>query len=344
MKALEKLIKPNVLALQPYTSARDEYQGSGGVFLDANENPYEQDYNRYPDPYQRDLKAKIADWRSVKTENIFLGNGSDEVIDLLIRATCEAEKDRILSLDPSYGMYKVSAAVNDTPIDLVALNPDMSIDEENLFYVMNDNHKLIFICSPNNPNGDTISENIIGKVLNATDNIVIVDEAYVDFSDTASWCRRLSEYNNLVVLQTFSKSLGAAGIRLGMGFMNPYLVGILNKIKPPYNISTPNQEAAIQRLNDIDKIDDLVNDIKKSRKVLQTALEMLQIVESVFPSSANFLLVRFQDYKKVFSTLINHKIIVRDRSSNTNCEGCLRITIGTESENQRLIEVLKTIK
>ena len=163
-------------------------------------------------------------------------------------------------------------------------------------------------------------------------------------SDSDSWIGRISEYDNLIVLQTFSKSLGAAGIRLGMGFMNPYLVGILNKIKPPYNISTPNQEAAIQRLNDIDKIDDLVNDIKKSRKVLQTALEMLQIVESVFPSSANFLLVRFQDYKKVFSTLINHKIIVRDRSSNTNCEGCLRITIGTESENQRLIEVLKTIK
>ncbi len=344
MRGLEKLIKPNVLALQPYTSARDEYQGDAGVFLDANENPYDLAYNRYPDPYQRELKEKIASWRSVDVENIFLGNGSDEVIDLLIRATCVSGEDRILSLDPSYGMYRVSAAVNDIPIDLVSLNSDMSIDEDNLDSSINEDHKLIFICSPNNPNGAVIPSAIIEKVIGLTNNLVVVDEAYIDFSDSYSWCRRLDEYSNLVVLQTFSKSLGAAGIRLGMGFMNPYLVGILNKIKPPYNISTPNQEIAIDRLSDLGKLETVINDIIKSRAELVTALMHLDIVTFIYPSNANFLLVRFQDCKHVFSTLIKNKIIVRDRSSNTNCEGCLRISIGTEDENQKLIEVLKTIK
>ena len=344
MNELEKIIKSNILALQPYTSAREEYQGNEGIFLDANENPYELKYNRYPDPYQRALKEKIANWRSVQTENIFLGNGSDEVIDLLIRATCEARKDRILSLDPSYGMYKVSAAVNNVAIDFVALDSDMNINEDGLFSVLNDNHKLIFVCSPNNPNGGVIPSKIIEKLLNSTKNLVIVDEAYIDFSSTDSWCRRLTEYNNLVVLQTFSKSLGAAGIRIGMGFMNSYLVGILNKIKPPYNISSTNQEAALKRLSDLEVVNILVDKIKKNRTVLKTSLEALPIVEYIYPSSANFLLVRFQDYKKVFSTLIDRKIIVRDRSSNTNCEGCLRISIGTEIEIQKLIGVLKTIK
>lgn len=343
MIRLENLIKSNILALQPYTSARDDYQGYDGIFLDANENPYDLAYSRYPDPYQRELKGLISEWRSVKAQNIFLGNGSDEVIDLLIRATCEAGKDKILSLDPSYGMYKVSAAVNDISIDLAALNSDMSIDEEYLFSVMNDSHKLIFICSPNNPNGGLIDPRIIERILKSTDNLVIVDEAYIDFADTDSWNSRLSEYDNLIVLQTFSKSMGAAGIRLGMGFMNQNIVRILNKIKPPYNISSPNQEAAIRRLNDLVKIIDLVNDIKKSRISLKEALEALTIVDFVFPSSANFLLVRFKDYQTVFNTLINHKIIVRDRSSNTNCEGCLRISIGTEIENLKLIKVLKSI-
>jgi histidinol-phosphate aminotransferase len=344
MNGLENLIKPNIIALQPYTSARDEYQGNEGIFLDANENPYQLAYNRYPDPYQRELKAKIGMWRALETENIFLGNGSDEVIDLLIRATCESSKDRILSMDPSYGMYKVSAAVNDIPIDLVALNSDMTIDEDSLFSILNVNHKLIFICSPNNPNGSTIASQLIEKLLNTTSNLVIVDEAYIDFSDTESWCNRLSKYDNLVVLQTFSKSLGAAGIRVGMGFMHPYLVGILNKIKPPYNISTTNQEAAIKRLNDLDVVSIIVDRIKKSRAELRVSLEALSIVDYIYPSSSNFLLIRFHDYKTVFSTLIDHKIIVRDRSSNTNCEGCLRITIGTETDNQKLLEVLNQIK
>lgn len=344
MIRLEDLIKPNILALQPYTSARDEYQGNDGIFLDANENPYDLEYNRYPDPYQRKLKGLISKWRAVNARNIFLGNGSDEVIDLLIRATCEVGKDRILSLDPSYGMYKVSAAVNDISIDFVVVKSDMSIDEELLFSTLNDCHKLIFLCSPNNPDGRIIAPRIIEKILNSTDNLVIVDEAYIDFADANSWISRLSEYDNLVVLQTFSKSLGGAGIRLGMGFMNQYIVGILNKIKPPYNISSPNQEAAILRLNDLAEIGDLVNEIKESRVNLKEDLERLSIVDFVFPSSANFLLIRFHDYQTVFNTLKNHKIIVRDRSSNTNCESCLRISIGTASENQELIKVLKSIR
>ena len=330
--------------LKPYTSARDEYQGTEGVFLDANENPYNQKYNRYPDPYQRKLKRKIAEWRSVKLDNIFLGNGSDEIIDLLIRSICDTGKDRILSLDPSYGMYKVSAAVNNISIDFVPLDSDMNINVDDFFSVLNDNHKLIFICSPNNPNGDVISAKFIEKLLNSTDNLVVVDEAYIDFSDSESWCNRLIEFDNLVVLQTFSKSLGAAGIRIGMGFMNQYLVEILNKIKPPYNISSPNQEVALERLNELEKVNEHVGEIKNSMIFLKKELNQLSRVDFIFPSSANFLLVKFHDYKNVFSTLLDHKIIVRDRSTNTNCEGCLRISVGTEADNQKLIKVLKSIK
>ena len=344
MNGLENLIKENILNLEPYTSARDEYQGKEGIFLDANENPYELSDNRYPDPYQRELKRRIGEWRSINTESIFIGNGSDEVIDLLIRATCVVGRDRMLSLDPSYGMYKVSAAVNDIPIDLAPLKPDMTIDEVGLFSTMNGNHKLIFICSPNNPNGGVIPDETIEKILESTDNLVIVDEAYIDFSESTSWIQRIEEYDNLVVLQTFSKSLGAAGIRIGMGFMSSYLVGILNKIKPPYNISGPNQKAALARLDDLEHVNRLVNRVKDSRDILKRLLEQLSIVEHIFPSNANFLLVRFIDYKKVFKTLIDHQIIVRDRSSNTNCENCLRISIGTEEENEKLIEILKAIK
>jgi histidinol-phosphate aminotransferase len=343
MKSLSKLIKPNILKLDPYTSARDEYQGAEGIFLDANENPYDLNYNRYPDPYQSQLKARISKWRSVDADRIFIGNGSDEIIDLLIRATCESGKNRILSLDPSYGMYKVSSAVNDIAIDLVALNTDLSVNMNDLSAKLSVDHKLIFINSPNNPNGGIIPRDIIEHILTATDNLVVIDEAYIDFSNTDSWCHRLDEFDNLIVLQTFSKSLGAAGIRVGMGFMNPYLIQILNKIKPPYNISIPNQEAALSRLDNLDKVKAYVSQIKASREKLIKSLNGLSIVEYVFPSEANFLLVRFYDHAKVFSTLIEHKIIVRDRSSNTNCENSLRISIGTEPEMEKLMRILKSI-
>jgi len=344
MDLLRKIIKPNILNLEPYSSARDEYQSREGIFLDANENPYDLDYNRYPDPYQRELKERISNWRNIESNHIFLGNGSDEVIDLLIRATCTQGEDRILSLDPSYGMYKVSSAVNNIKIDLVPVDKDLQVDEEVLFETMNDSHKLIFICSPNNPNGATIDLRLVEKILKSTNNLVVVDEAYIDFAETPSWISRLDDYPNLIILQTFSKSLGAAGIRLGMGFMNPFLVMILNKIKPPYNISSPNQKVAISRLNDMDRIIGFVELIKTNRIKLRLELEKLSNVDHVFPSEANFLLVRFSNHYKVFTQLISQGIVVRDRSSNTHCENCIRFSIGTENENEQLLKALKTIK
>ncbi len=343
MDRLKKLIKPNVLSLEPYSSARDENQATDGIFLDANENPYDFEYNRYPDPYQRELKSKISGWRNIDCQFVFLGNGSDEVIDLLIRATCTEGKDRILSLDPSYGMYKVSSAVNNIKIDLVPMNTDLDVDTKALFDILDNCHKLIFICSPNNPNGGTIDSNIIEKVLISTDNLVIVDEAYIDFADADSWIDRLVDYPNLIVLQTFSKSLGAAGIRLGIGFMNPYLVEILNKIKPPYNISIPNQEAAISRLENISSVNEFIAKIKRNRSSLKNELERLSIVEHVFPSEANFLLARFSNHKAVYDSLTAQGIVVRDRSNNRNCENCLRISIGTEQEIEQLLTMLKTL-
>lgn len=344
MTGIQKYIKPSVLGLAPYSSARDEHSGHDGIFLDANENPYDLSYSRYPDPYQTALRKKIGDWRGVEIENIFVGNGSDEVIDLLISATCVSGLHRILTLDPSYGMYRVSAAINEVEIDLVPLNDDFTIDMFELANSIREDHRLIFICSPNNPNGALVTEDVIRYTLESSNAIVVIDEAYIDFADRASCIGLLSEYDNLVVLQTFSKALGAAGIRVGMGYMHPDLRTVLNKIKPPYNVSTSSQELALQRLNDWDEVNKLIDSIVASRERLSIALAQLSIVEKVFPSDANFLLVRFADHKIVMRSLRERHIIVRDRSSQTHCHRCLRLTIGTEEENQTLINVLREIR
>lgn len=343
MKEMSKYFKASVIALEPYSSARDEYSGHGEVYLDANENGFDFEYNRYPDPYQNELKNAIGTWRAINPKSIFIGNGSDEIIDLLIRSTCDRDEDRILSLDPSYGMYKVSANVNEIPIDLVALNEDFSVNKNSLFDQLNESHKLIFICSPNNPNGAIIDADLIEQVLEMSNGLVIVDEAYIDFSDSPSWIARIAEYPNLIVLQTFSKSLGAAGIRLGMAFMNSKLIPFLNKIKPPYNVSTPNQKAALSRLESMDAVGEAIQNIVNQRDIMSKMLPELSIVKHVFPSSANFLLVKFSDAKLVFDRLKSQKIIVRDRSHLPNCEECLRITISTETQNGKLLDALKEI-
>ncbi|WP_159467530.1 histidinol-phosphate transaminase [Dyadobacter sp. 3J3] len=342
---LNSVIRPHILTLAPYSSARDEYTGHSGVFLDANENPYGsvtvEDYNRYPDPYQAEIKAKLGPIKNIDSKRIFLGNGSDEPIDLLIRATCTPQKDHVIILPPTYGMYEVSASIHNVQIDKVSLTADYQIDVEAVLQAITPDTKIIWVCTPNNPTGNVMQDEAIVTLLNNFHGLVVVDEAYVDFTDSVSWISRLDEFPNLVVLQTFSKAWGLAGIRAGMCFASADLIKILNKIKSPYNISLPAQRALLEGLNAVEKKDEMVKEILKERASLRTMLENLSLVNKIFPSDANFLLVQFDDARAVMAYLINEAIIVRDRSKVHLCEGCLRITVGTEQENEVLIESLK---
>jgi histidinol-phosphate aminotransferase len=342
---LRSVIRPHILTLAPYSSARDEYTGHSGVFLDANENPYgsvtAEHYNRYPDPYQSEIKAKLSPIKNIAPNRIFLGNGSDEPIDLLIRATCTPEKDHIIILPPTYGMYEVSASIHNVQIDKVSLTADYQVDVEAVLQAITAETKIIWVCTPNNPTGNVMQEEAIETLLRSFHGLVVVDEAYVDFTDAASWIGRLDEFPNLVVLQTFSKAWGLAGLRAGMCFASAELIKILNKIKSPYNISLPAQRALLEGLNAVEKKDEMVKEILKERASLRTMLENLSLVNKVFPSDANFLLVHFDDAKAVMGYLIEEAIIVRDRSRVHLCEGCLRITVGTREENQVLIDSLK---
>jgi histidinol-phosphate aminotransferase len=341
---LTQIIRPHILTLAPYSSARDEYTGHDGVFLDANENPYgsvtSAHYNRYPDPYQSEIKHKLAPLKNVGVERIFLGNGSDEPIDLLVRATCTPGKDRVMILPPTYGMYEVSASIHDIFIDKVSLTIDYQINTEAVLNAITQSTKIIWICSPNNPTGNVMQGEAIETILEKFDGLVVVDEAYIDFTDASSWIARLDEYPNLVVLQTFSKAWGLAGLRTGMCFASAELIRILNKIKAPYNISLPAQQALLEGLNAHASKDDMVKEILKERAYLRTMLENLSLVNKIFPSDANFLLVHFDNAKAVMDYLISQAIIVRDRSRVHLCEGCLRITVGTREENDILINSL----
>ncbi|CAG5069200.1 Histidinol-phosphate aminotransferase [Dyadobacter sp. CECT 9623] len=342
---LKKILRPHILTLAPYSSARDEYTGHVGIFLDANENPYgsvtEADYNRYPDPYQAEIKQKITVIKQVSADRIFLGNGSDEPIDLLTRATCSPGTDHVIIMPPTYGMYEVSASIHDVRIDKASLTTDYQIDVDAVLNAVKDNTKIIWICSPNNPTGNNMQDSAIETILNSFNGLVVVDEAYIDFTDKPSWVSRLDEFPNLVVLQTFSKAWGLAGLRVGMCFASVELVRILNKIKPPYNISLPAQQALLAGLEHITAKDNMVADILQERASLETSLLDLPIVVKIHPSDANFLLVQFEDAKAVMDYLINETIIVRDRSRVHLCEGCLRITVGTNKENEVLIDSLK---
>ena len=342
---LNKILRPHILSLAPYSSARDEYTGHTGIFLDANENPYgsvtEENYNSYPDPYQSEIKMRLAPIKHVAVEQIFLGNGSDEPIDLLTRATCTPGEDHVIILPPTYGMYEVSASIHNVIIDKVSLTNDYLIDVEAVLEAVTPKTKIIWICSPNNPTGNVMQPEAIETLLNNFNGLVVVDEAYVDFTDTPSWTQHLEQYPNLVVLQTFSKAWGLAGLRIGMCFASPDLIRILNKIKPPYNISLPAQRELLSGLGEGEKKDNMVAEILKERASLCNMLTDLSLVIKVHPSDANFLLVQFEEPKAIMDYLINETIIVRDRSRVHLCEGCLRITVGTSEENEALIESLR---
>ncbi|MDK2977480.1 MAG: histidinol-phosphate aminotransferase [Bacteroidales bacterium] len=336
---INKLVRPNILKLKPYQSAREQMSDKNAILLDANENPFPVEYNRYPDPLQRELKMKIAEQKKTPVENIFLGNGSDEIIDLLIRAFCIPGKDSILINVPTYGMYEVCANMNDVKVIKVELDDEFQIDIPTVLK-KSQQAKIIFICSPNNPTANLIQQDLIVDLLENFNRIVVVDEAYIDFANDAGFLSKIDNYPNLVVLQTFSKARAMAGIRLGMAFMNAEIVNILTKIKYPYNISLLNQKAALKALED-DSVSSEIKAILQQRDWLISELQKLKIVEKIWPSDANFLLVQFKNHKQVFDFLKKEGIIVRDRSNEPNCNGCLRITVGKSLENLMLITILK---
>ncbi len=338
---MRELVREHIKALVPYQSARSEFDGKADVYLDANENPYDFTFNRYPDPYQRKLKKRLADIRGWNVKQLFLGNGSDEIIDLLIRTYCEPHKDAILTCKPGFSMYQVSAGICQVRSDEFELTADFEIDVELFIKAIKPEHKLIFICSPNNPTGNVMPNSTISKIVKAAPGLVIVDEAYVDFTEHGSCMKEVND-RKLVVLQTFSKSFGSAGIRLGVGIMDEEIVSFLNVVKLPYNVSESTQQHAIQLLNNYEKVIDSVLTIKKERDRVSDQLEEIDVVLHVFPSDANFLLVKFNDAKEMYAYLMNNGVIVRDRSKLLHCDGCLRITIGLPKENDRLISLLKT--
>jgi histidinol-phosphate aminotransferase len=340
---LEKLVRKNVLKLKPYSSARDDFKGTASVYLDANENPYPSEFNRYPDPHQLTLKQKISEIKKVQADQIFLGNGSDEPIDLLIRAFCEPGIDNVIIPQPTYGMYTVSAEINNIEIKTVRLTQDFDLDVEVIKKTVNTNTKLIFLCSPNNPSGNLLSFEKVEEVINYFKGIVIVDEAYIDFTLYEGFIPVLKKYSNLVVLQTLSKAWGLAAIRLGMCFASKEIIAILNKIKPPYNISLLSQRAAENELQHEERKNKWVADILKERNELTQQLSKIKTIQKVYPSDANFLLVKMNNAKDVYNTLVEKGIIVRDRSNVILCEDCLRITIGTPTENKALINQLNLL-
>lgn len=337
---LDKLVRENVKNLKPYSSARDEYMGDASIYLDANENPYNVPYSRYPDPLQRQLKAKIAEVKHVYPENIFLGNGSDEPIDLLIRAFCEPKIDNIVAIDPTYGMYQVAANINSVEYRKVLLSEDFSLDTSKILSAVDSNTKLIFLCSPNNPTGNYLDENEVIKIIKNFEGIVIIDEAYIDFSGKKGFLRNLKDYQNLVILQTFSKAWGLASIRLGMAFASRHIILYLNKIKYPYNINYLTQQNALEALNKKDKKEDWVQYILANKLQLMEQMQTLRVVKKVFSSDANFFLIKVDEPKLIYEYLVEHKIIVRNRSNVSLCAGCLRITVGTQEENDLLVKML----
>ncbi|MFC2136613.1 histidinol-phosphate transaminase [Bacteroidota bacterium] len=338
---LNKLVRKNIKELVPYSSARNEYSGKEAVFLDANENPYNAPYNRYPDPLQVELKKEIATIKNVKPEQVFLGNGSDEAIDIIFRIFCEPGIDNMITIDPSYDMYKVCAYINNVGIKKVKLLNDFSLPVQKIIDSIDQNSKLIFICSPNNPTSNCFAEDDILKVIKSFKGLVVLDEAYIDFAPGKSLLPELNDFSNLIILQTFSKAWGMAGIRLGMAFAQKEIIDLMNSVKYPYNINSLTSEVALINIKNIDQKNKWVEDLLIERENLRIALRSLDIVEKVLHSDSNFLMAKFSDPKKVYSYLIDRKIIIRDRSKVTLCEGFLRITIGTQSENLLLISALR---
>ena len=341
---LNKLVRENITALKPYSSARSEFSGVAKVFLDANENsfgsPLTKWYNRYPDPLQWELKDKISAIKNIGPGNILLGNGSDECIDLLIRAFCDPKKDNLIICPPTYGMYEVYAHINDVTVKEVPLLTNFQLNLEGLENSIDANTKMIFFCSPNNPTGNSMDREDIEMVLNNFDGIVVIDEAYINYSRQRSFIADLKDYPNLVIMQTFSKAWGLAALRLGMNFASTEIIDILNKIKPPYNINQATQELALKALDHVDDVNTMIKETVKQRDVLGKELAQIPFVQNIYPSDANFVLAKMTDATAVYNFLKERGIVVRNRTNVILCEDCLRITVGTPDENQQLIQVM----
>jgi len=343
MKKIEDIVRPNIRNMKPYSSARNEFKGEASIHLDANENPWGVSYNRYPDPLQWDLKKKISGLKDIAPEYIFLGNGSDEPIDLIIRAFCEPAIDNIVTITPSYGMYQVAADTNNVECIKVELNADFQLDAEVLLKAVNDHTKVVYLCSPNNPSGNSLNREEIYKILKHFPGLVVIDEAYIDFSSSPSFTKQLLSFPNLVVFQTLSKAWGAAAIRLGMAFASVEIIGILNKIKYPYNINQLTQEYALKILDNEEEMKKQVQTILSERERIAAILSKAPYNYKVYPSDANFILVEVGDADRMYTELVEKGIVVRNRNNITLCKGCLRITIGTPTENNMLLQTIKLI-
>ena len=338
---IEKLLRKNIQNLQPYSCARDEFKGEASVYLDANENPYNAPFNRYPDPLQWEVKELLSKIKNVPAENIFLGNGSDEPIDLLYRAFCEPRTDNVVAIEPTYGMYKVCASINDVEYRKVLLDENFQFTADSLLAATNLYTKIIWLCSPNNPTGNSLNRVEIIKLLKEFEGIVVLDEAYVDFASEASFSEKLSEYPNLIILQTFSKAWGSAAIRLGMAFASIEIINVLNKIKYPYNINILTQKQAILALKNAKQVKAWVETLLTERKALIQQLEQLPMVKHIYPTDANFVLVKVDDANALYQYLVKKSIIVRNRNTVSLCLGCVRITVGTPEENKTLLKELE---
>lgn len=336
VKDIERYVRGCIARLTPYSTARDEYQGELGVFLDANESPYENGYNRYPDPHQKALKGQIAAIKGVNAENVFIGNGSDEAIDVLLRVFCEPRVDNVVSIAPSYGMYKVAAAINDVEIREVQLGEEFSLPVDELLSAVDEHTKMIFLCSPNNPTGNSFPREQMLRLVEQFDGVVVVDEAYIDFADAESLKSEITQYPNLVVLQTMSKAWAMAGLRVGLALAAERVVELMSEVKYPYNINLATMAIVEELLRQ--PIDDKVAEIRQQRALVEAALKQNTVVEKIYPSDANFLLVKVADADAMYDFLISKGIIVRNRNRVKGCEGCLRMTIGTPEENEALLK------
>lgn len=342
---IDDLVRENIKNLQPYSSARNEYTGEASVFLDANENAYgsplAESFNRYPDPLQWQLKQELSKIKGVPPQNIFIGNGSDEVIDIAFRIFCEPAKDNVIICPPTYGMYKVCAAINNVAAKEVLLTSDFQLNVEGILSAVDEHTKLLFICSPNNPTGNNFHRIDIETLLNNFPGIVIIDEAYINFSRQKPFIQELTEYENLVIMQTLSKAWGLAALRLGLGFTSEKIIGLFNKVKPPYNINLASQQLGLQALLKVDEVNTNIRNIVQQRKEVQQQLEQFDFIKKIYPSDSNFILIKADNADKLYRYLLSYKIIVRNRSKEPLCENCIRITIGTETENITLINALK---
>ena len=342
---LNSLIRENIKTLKPYSSARDEYKASGSdmIFLDANENPYDNGVNRHPDPKQKDVKKALAAVKDCNPDNMVLGNGSDEILDLIFRAFCEPKQDNIITLPPTYGMYNVLAGVNDVAVKEIFLTESFQPKATQILNAADANSKILFLCSPNNPTGNSFDTETVEKLLKEFNGIIVIDEAYIDFSSQESWLNRLEEFPNLIITQTLSKAYGMAGIRLGICYASFTIVEVLNRIKPPYNVNLLTQMHALDRILDQKGVQQEINNIQESKTQLEGALQNINFITKIYPSDANFILVKVDNADLRYQQLIEKGIVIRNRTTQPLCENCLRLTVGTNIENQRLIEELLTI-